>query len=209
MALPDISDMEAYIRRAAAERGIDPDTAVAVARSEGLQEGTWQAKANLSYGRERSYGPFQLHIAPKGNRPGLGNEMIAETGVDPSDPKNWKQGIDFALNHAAKDGWGAWYGAKSIGVTGKMGIGGRKSKPTRGIAAGEAADDTSDDTDATDVATDTSDVDPLPDLEQTDDAQSFVGDIADAGDWGGAAESLGKMGQSMVNDAQQQQAAFD
>jgi hypothetical protein len=116
--------MEAYIRQAAAARGIDPDTAVRVAKSEGLAPGVWQAKANLSYGRERSYGPFQLHVAPDGFRQGMGNDFVRATGLDPADPRNWRQGVDFALTQAKRGGWGPWFGAKKIGVTGKMGIDG-------------------------------------------------------------------------------------
>jgi hypothetical protein len=133
--LPDIAVMEAYIRRAALARGIDPDTAVRVARSEGLAPGVWQARGMLSYGRERSYGPFQLHVAPQGHRGGMGNDMIAQTGLDPSNPANWQAGIDFALNGAARNGWGAWYGAKKIGVTGMMGINGGRTVP---VSTGQA-----------------------------------------------------------------------
>ena len=40
----DFDEMEAYIRRAAIARGINPDVALRVARSEGLQPGTWQSR---------------------------------------------------------------------------------------------------------------------------------------------------------------------
>jgi hypothetical protein len=129
MALPSVQEMEAYIRAAAVARGINPDVAVRVARSEGLAPNTWQAKANLSYGREQSYGPFQLHNAPPGERPGMGNDFVKATGLDPSNPANWKQGVDFAMNHASKNGWGQWFGAKKIGITGKMGISGGREMP--------------------------------------------------------------------------------
>lgn len=119
--------MEAYIRRRAAELGIDPDVAVRVAKSEGLQEGTWQANGMLSYGREQSYGPFQLHNAPPGERPGMGNDFVAATGLNPADPDTWDEGVDFALQQARKGGWGPWMGAKKIGVTGFMGIDGNPS----------------------------------------------------------------------------------
>ena len=121
--LPPVSEMEAYIRQAAIARGIDPDVAVRVARSEGLGEGVWQSNVMLDYGRERSYGPFQLHVAPEGRRPGMGNDFIAKTGLDPSDPSTWRQGVDFALDNAASGGWGPWFGAQKIGITGKHGIG--------------------------------------------------------------------------------------
>jgi hypothetical protein len=125
MALPSVQEMEAYIRAKAVELGIDPDIAVKVARSEGLKEGTWQAEAQLDYGREQSYGPFQLHNAPKGHRPGMGNDFVRATGLDPSNTDTWDEGIDFALNQAKRGGWGPWFGAKKVGVTGMMGIGGQ------------------------------------------------------------------------------------
>lgn len=122
--LPSVVEMEAYIRQAALARGIDPDVAVRVARSEGLAPGVWQATGTLKYGRERSYGPFQLHVAPPGYRPGMGNDFVAKTGLDPADPRNWQKGVDFALDNARRGGWRPWFGAKKIGITGKMGIGG-------------------------------------------------------------------------------------
>jgi hypothetical protein len=138
MALPSVAEMEAFIRAKASELGIDPDTAVRVARSEGLAPGVWQARGMLSYGRERSYGPFQLHVAPQGHRGGLGNDMIAETGLDPADPANWQAGIDFALNHASKRGWGAWYGPQKLPqpITGMMGIGGQPVSAAQQPGAG-------------------------------------------------------------------------
>lgn len=131
MALPSVAQMEAYIRQKAVELGIDPDTAVRVARSEGLKDGTWQATGNLDYGREQSYGPFQLHVAPKGYRQGMGNDFVNATGLDPSDPGNWQQGVDFALGRAKKGGWSPWMGAKKIGITGMMGIGGKPAEPAQ------------------------------------------------------------------------------
>jgi hypothetical protein len=125
MALPSVAEMEAFIRAKASELGIDPDTAVRVARSEGLAPGVWQARGMLSYGRERSYGPFQLHNAPPGERPGMGNDFLKATGLDPADPANWMPATEYALKHASRNGWGAWYGAKKIGVTGMEGIGGQ------------------------------------------------------------------------------------
>lgn len=122
MALPSVQEMEAYIRQAAQARGIDPDIAIRVARSEGLAPGVWQATGMLDYGRERSYGPFQLHVAPKGYRQGMGNDFVNATGLDPSDPKNWKQGVDFALDNAATGGWSPWMGAAKEDITGMMGI---------------------------------------------------------------------------------------
>jgi hypothetical protein len=125
--LPSLSDMEAYIRQSAIKNGIDPDAAVKVAKTEGLAPGAWQSKVKKNGKRERSYGPFQLYMGG-----GLGNEMQAKTGIDPSDPANWQQGVDYALGHASKNGWGAWYGPKNAGLPMSYGIG----KPTSAKAEG-------------------------------------------------------------------------
>jgi phage-related minor tail protein len=53
---------------------------------------------------------------------GLGNQFMAQTGLDPADPANWQRSTAFALDQAKANGWGAWYGAKAQGITGFMGI---------------------------------------------------------------------------------------
>ncbi len=125
MALPSVAEMEAYIRRRAVEKGIDPDIAVRVARSEGLRANTWQSDLQQPYGREASYGPFQLHVDPTGERPGMGNDFMAATGLNPADPDTWDEGVDFALEQARKGGWSPWMGAAKEDITGFMGIGGK------------------------------------------------------------------------------------
>lgn len=124
MQMPSYEEQVAFIIAKAQELGIDPQVALAVARSEGLQPGTWQAKGKLSYGREQSYGPYQLHVAPPGHEPGLGNEFKDQTGLDPADPANWQASTTFGLQKAKERGWSPWFGAKKIGITGKEGIGG-------------------------------------------------------------------------------------
>jgi TP901 family phage tail tape measure protein len=119
----DPRGMEAHIRETAKKYGIDPDTAVAVAKSEGLT--TFQSSVKKggkgSYnGREDSWGAFQLYMGG-----GLGNQFQKETGLDPRDPANEKATIDFALKHASKNGWGSWYGARNTGIPNYAGIGGR------------------------------------------------------------------------------------
>lgn len=107
-----------YIREGAAARGINPDMAVAVANSEGL--GTFLGDGG------KSGGAFQLYTGG-----GLGNTFQRDTGLDPLDQKNEKATIDYALDHIARNGWGPWHGARRIGITGKMGIGGKSTeKPT-------------------------------------------------------------------------------
>lgn len=127
--IPSVTQQEAQIRAYAASIGIDPDIAVAVARSEGLAPGVWQSNVQQPYGRERSYGAFQLHVAPEGRNPGLGNEFVAKTGLDPADPANWEAVNKFALDAARRGGWSPWMGAKKIGVTGMAGIGGETVSP--------------------------------------------------------------------------------
>jgi len=111
-------EIESYIRKAAEARGIDPNVAVAVARSEGGLKDPFRQSDFVKNGvREQSYGPFQLYMGG-----GLGNKAL-EAGIDPR--KDWQRGVDFALDQAAQGGWGPWYGAKKIGVTGMHGIGQR------------------------------------------------------------------------------------
>ncbi|ACK51692.1 hypothetical protein Msil_2773 [Methylocella silvestris BL2] len=116
------ADQEAYIRQAAQQRGIDPDTAVRVARSEGLGASAYAGDDNSSFG------PFQLHyggVAPGGNAtPGMGDEFTKATGLDARNPSTWKAQTDFALDNAAKKGWGAWHGARAAGIADNQGIGG-------------------------------------------------------------------------------------
>lgn len=119
--LPAVTD---YIRQAAEARGIDPEVAVRVARSEGLAAGVWQSRYRKNGYREPSYGPFQLLKGGKGTGfpEGMGNQFQRQTGLDPADPKNIKKTIDFALDGAKKNGWSAWYGAAKVGVSRWQGI---------------------------------------------------------------------------------------
>lgn len=112
-------DVEAYIRQAAAQRGIDPEIALKVARSEGLNSYTGDQGS--------SFGPFQLHyggVAQGGNRvAGMGDDFTKATGLDARDPKTVNAQIDFALDHAAKKGWGPFHGAANSGIAPMQGIG--------------------------------------------------------------------------------------
>ena len=114
-------ELVSYIRQSAEARGIDPDVAVAVANSEGLNadpaEG-WQSTIVKDGVREPSYGPFQLYMGG-----GLGNEFAAQTGLDPRDPETVFRQIDFSLDKAAEGGWSPWYGARAIGLGSWEGIG--------------------------------------------------------------------------------------
>lgn len=121
----DVNQVERYIRDAAVARGIDPEIAVRVARSEGLAPNTWQSNYRRGGYREPSYGPFQLLVGGPGTGfpRGMGNDFKRVTGLDPANPENVYQSIDFALDHAAQHGWGAWYGAPKVGISRYQGIG--------------------------------------------------------------------------------------
>jgi len=123
-----MTPIEEYIRSAAIARGIDPDIAVRVARSEGgVDSPNLQSYVGMKSGdREQSYGPFQLNV-----RGGLGASAL-KRGIDPRDPSQWKQGVDFALDEAASGGWGPWHGAQAIGLSNRAGIGG--GAKARGIS---------------------------------------------------------------------------
>jgi hypothetical protein len=111
------AEKEAYIRQVAAQIGIDPDVAMRVARSEGFN--TFKS----SIPGEQSFGAFQLHVTSGGRGHAVGDQFRTDTGLDPSDPANERQGIDYALNWARKHGWGDFHGAGNTGIGKWQGIG--------------------------------------------------------------------------------------
>ncbi len=122
------NETEAYIREAARKRGIDPDVAVGVWKSEG--------KGGYVGDRGSSFGPYQLHygnVASGGMAVGgLGDEFTRKTGLDARDPKTWQQQVDFSLDQAAKGGWTPWHGWRGpqwagIGASAGAGIGAASS----------------------------------------------------------------------------------
>jgi hypothetical protein len=125
---PDPSATEAYIRQRAPSFGIDPDKAVAVAKSEGLNAYAGDSGS--------SFGPFQLHyggVAQGGNSvAGLGDDFTKATGLDARDPKTLNAQIDFALAHASQNGWGAFHGAGKSGIGEWDGIGKQPSVQVAG-----------------------------------------------------------------------------
>lgn len=118
------AERAAYIRAAALRNGIDPETALRVAQSEGF---------NTYVGdKGTSFGDWQLHFGGSGirgmNAGGLG-DVLRRRGINAKDPSTWKQQTDFALEWAAKHGWGDWHGAKRVGIGNRQGIG--TAPPTR------------------------------------------------------------------------------
>ena len=110
----DPRGLSEYIRETAKKYGVDPDVALKVAKSEGLRD--------FSGDGGKSGGAFQLYTGG-----GLGNEFQKKTGLDPLDPKNEKETIDYALQHASKHGWKPWHGAEKVGVGEYDGISGGKA----------------------------------------------------------------------------------
>lgn len=110
------SEKEAFIRAEAAKRGINPNVAMAVAKSEGFNG------FKSSIPGETSYGAFQLHVTPGGRGGHLGDQFRAKTGLDPADPENEKRGIQFALDDVAKNGWAAFHGARNTGISRWQGV---------------------------------------------------------------------------------------
>jgi len=92
-----------FIQQTAQKYGLDPNVAVRVARSEGLNDPVGD--------RSTSFGAFQLH-----KNGGLGDDFQKETGLDPADPRNEKATIDYALRHVSRNGWGYFHGAARVGV---------------------------------------------------------------------------------------------
>jgi hypothetical protein len=123
----DKEALKQYIRYAAASRGIDPEVAVKVAMSEGL---------NTYVGDNgSSFGPYQLHygnVAAGGNQVGgLGDTFTQQTGLDARDPATIQAQIDFTLDQAKRSGWGPWHGAARVGVGNYTGIGTYNGDPNQ------------------------------------------------------------------------------
>ena len=140
--MPANPAIEAYIRDAAIRRGIDPETAVRVARAEALNVFD-PNQPDLGGDDGSSFGPFQLHYAGMSRsmpNAGLGDEFTKATGLDARDPSTWKQQIDFSLDHAKRHGWRAWMGAKNTGIADWQGI---KTDPGSYGGPGEGAGRTS------------------------------------------------------------------
>ncbi|MDX7949563.1 hypothetical protein P7D22_00010 [Lichenihabitans sp. Uapishka_5] len=125
-------EVVAYVKQAAQQRDMNPNVALAVSGGEGLKGFDPNGSANPGDGNS-SFGPFQLHYgnvagSGAGNQvAGLGDDFTKATGLDARDPSTWKAQVDFALDHAAKNGWGAFHGARALGIGNFAGIGGRPS----------------------------------------------------------------------------------
>jgi hypothetical protein len=126
-----MTEIEEFIRAAARARGISDDLAIRVANTEGgvTEPARCGDFSGPPWYSGKSWWGFQLHYggagtpyAAWGGSAGMGNGFTTLTGWQPGDPAAWRDSVRYALNRARTGGWGAWYGAASIGVTGFMGI---------------------------------------------------------------------------------------
>lgn len=130
---PSPAEMEAYIRMAAMARGMDPDIAVRVAKSEGLYAYKYSNSGQSFVPGEQSFGPFQLNYARNGRS--LGDAFSRRTGLNARDPGTWRQQVDFSLDEARSGGWGPWHGWKGAPFAG-IGARGADLGGTPGRAGG-------------------------------------------------------------------------
>lgn len=131
----DPRGLEPHIREEAKKYKIDPDTAVAVAKSEGLRD--------FSGDHGTSFGAFQLH-----KHGGLGDEFQKETGLDPADPANEKATISWALKNLDRTGWKPYHGAARLGIGAREGIGAENSQARNTPAGGAPSGLTGNDVEA-------------------------------------------------------------
>ena len=94
-----------------------------------------------------SFGVPQLHmgnISPKFPRPGLGDEFMRDTGLDPRDPKNSRAMTAWAMDHAAEKGWQPWTVARQLRAQGDTdgasapGLGGGRRETAERVTPGLA-----------------------------------------------------------------------
>ena len=125
------AEIESFIREAAAARGISPDIAIRVALTEGgvtepARMGDFSGPPWYSgkswWAYQAHYGGVGTPYATWGHTAGMGNGFTALTGWQPGDPAAWRDCARYCLNRARTGGWGAWYGAASVGITEFMGI---------------------------------------------------------------------------------------
>lgn len=112
------AEIEDFIADAAQKRGISPDTAEKVARSEGgVDEYAKVGKFSTGW----SFWSFQLHYGGAGYEQfgtvaGMGTGFTKLTGWQPGDERAWRDAARYALNRVKAGGWSPWYGAAAVGV---------------------------------------------------------------------------------------------
>lgn len=175
-SFPSRAELIAYTREAALRRGMDPDIAVKVAESEGLDADPAEGYQSNLYddegNREESYSIFQLNMKPGS----VGDQMLKKTGIHPRD--DVFKAIDFALDTANKEGWSPWMGAAAVDVTGMMGT----SRGPAGDVAGSSADS------GMGAASEGHSPDAVKAMQENESFLSTIGDM-----FGGDAVKMGKI----------------
>jgi hypothetical protein len=102
--VPGISrkEMADEIKKDFGEKGIDPNVALALAKTEGAFAHRYFGDFNVGSPGWTSGGPFQLHHAPRGDA--LGDQFEKETGLSWRDPKTWREQVKWVANFVAKRG---------------------------------------------------------------------------------------------------------
>jgi hypothetical protein len=106
------TDVNEYLKHAAAKAGIDPAQVLAVMGKEGPTG--WGSVGTFDTGT--SYGPLQLHYAGGSNpKEGMGDRFTKATGIDLRKDTSiaaHQAAVDFAMQELGKRGdWSEWYGA--------------------------------------------------------------------------------------------------
>jgi hypothetical protein len=116
-----------YTATRAKELGIDPKIPLAV----------WHGESSFNHGAQgdekSSFGVPQLHygnISEKYPRAGLGDDFTKKTGLHAGDPNAAYDTIDYGLQHAAKNGWGAWSVARQLGYADGKGAPSERGAPS-------------------------------------------------------------------------------
>jgi hypothetical protein len=121
-AIPGASakDVDDYTRQVAQGYGIDPDVASKILAQESSYGQAWGGDKGPDR-KPTSFGPFQLHFAADGKA--MGDQFRRDTGLDPRDPRTWKQQVDYAMMKASTEGWTPWTTSmKKLGMNQWSGI---------------------------------------------------------------------------------------
>jgi hypothetical protein len=117
--MSSVQEIADYIWRRSPQYGVNPSTALGIAKYEGLNPNTLGSRTfGNPDARGYSFGPFQLYsgssdpskIAPGG----MAYEFYQKYGQAPS-RENWQQQVDFSLERMAKKGTGDWYAVRDRG----------------------------------------------------------------------------------------------
>ena len=126
-----MTEIEAFVREAAAARGINPDIAITVANTEGgvTEPARLGDFSGPPWHSGKSWWAYQLHYggagtpyAAWGHTAGMGNGFTTLTGWQPGTSAAWRDAARYALNRVRTGGWGAWYGAAAVGIHDFMGV---------------------------------------------------------------------------------------